>query len=304
MDAYSYYPSKEKIKKLADEIYQKAYSLKYIAEESEDEFMFQRKYAMPFGMIKNKIVRFEPENMPPFYGLYQPVPFGPAPLAVHLPGYGAEVSNCPDVVAAGFNVLALSPLGYWKVSEYDESLKREGDWPVLPDTLLSKGEKGYKEWLTEAAVAVRWALNREEVIDGRVSFFGTSQGGGTSVMMGSIFMGRGTRCVVADEPFLTDFVTADFRGAYDKIKRICENKDDEEIYSTLGLFDTISHAHRMDCPVAVITGGADGVCPPNTADKLYERLPGTKVKYEVKGRGHGYDYEVGAFITAFLKTYG
>lgn len=299
-----FYPEREEIDSWADEIYQKAFSVNFRAELCEDEFITERKYAGAFHMVKNRIVKFTADGLPAFYGLWQPVPFGPAPLAVHTPGYGAELGTHPDTVAQGFNLLTVSPLGYWTPKGLNQALKRDGDWPVLPDTVLSGGERGYRDWLLCAAIGVRWAWEQAEVIPGRVSFYGTSQGGGGSLLLGSVFSHRGCRCVAADEPFLTDFTGADFRGYYSVMKKAFDSCDRASAWRALGLIDTTSHVHRMDYPVMLTAGGSDEVCPADTIKKLHGMLRETRMLYEVKGRGHGYDYEVMPAIWAWLKVYG
>ena len=39
------------------------------------------------------------------------------------------------------------------------------------------------DWLINCALAIRWTQGRTEVIPGRISFFGTSQGGGGSLTL-------------------------------------------------------------------------------------------------------------------------
>ena len=50
----------------------------------------------------------------------------------------------PELVGAGYNVLHVSPLGYSTPTGPDETKKRDGNWPVLPDSALSGGTKGYR----------------------------------------------------------------------------------------------------------------------------------------------------------------
>ncbi|MGD2175757.1 MAG: acetylxylan esterase, partial [Candidatus Brocadiaceae bacterium] len=140
-----------------------------------------------------------------FYCFWQPCPSGRGPLLVHLPGYGSEMSAHPELVADGYNVLHVNPLGHATPQGPDESRRPDGEWPVLPETVRSLGQKGYVEWLTGASAAVLWALDREEVEAGRLGFFGTSQGGGTAMLLASTFRDRHVRAVAADLPFLVNF---------------------------------------------------------------------------------------------------
>ena len=102
---------------------------------------------------------------------------------MHLPGYGHEMSAHPELVAMGYNVLHVSPLGYASPSGPQLGRMRDGIWPVLPETVDSGGEGGYAEWFVDCLVAVGWALGRAEVAAGRLSLFGTSQGGGAALLL-------------------------------------------------------------------------------------------------------------------------
>lgn len=59
---------------------------------------------------------------------------------------------------------------------------------MLPNTALG-APGGYEDWLSDVLLAVRWALERPDVLPDRLSFFGTSQGGGGSLLLASL-LGR------------------------------------------------------------------------------------------------------------------
>ncbi|MAE62138.1 MAG: hypothetical protein CMJ49_12375 [Planctomycetaceae bacterium] len=224
-----------------------------------------------------QFVRFTPAGMSEFYGYWQPAHATPAPLLIHVPGYGAEVNAHPDLAAAGFNILHVNPLGYTTPAGADESKQRDDNWPVLPDTILTHGEAGYRHWLANAAMGARWALDQPQTHDHRISFFGSSQGGGGSLLLASMFKDRGARCVAADVPFLTDFKRALGRGAYELFSQMLSTVDDPDAaWHTTGLIDTLSHVHRLHLPVLLTAGGADGTCPPDTIEDLFAQLPGTR----------------------------
>jgi len=231
----------------------------------------------------------------------------PAPLLVQLPGYGAELSSHWDVASRGYNVLQLSPLGYWTPNGFNESLKKDGNWPVLPDTARTDAKGGYRDWLLDVICAVKWAWKRYNVLENRVSFYGTSQGGGTSLLMGSIFAGRGTSCVCADEPFLTDYPLAAFRGAYGVtvtgIEDAARERGEEAAWRALGFADTICHAHRMNYPVLLTGGGRDDVCPPETVESLFGRLPQTKSYTFLHRHPHGYNTDFIKLACAWFELY-
>ncbi|MDA0748037.1 MAG: acetylxylan esterase, partial [bacterium] len=251
---FKYYPSAEEVDDWVASVWE-------LVEETDcaGEVLNEQGFSHNLGIRHFdgfQYVRFTPEGMDPFYGYWQPALSGPAPLLIHVPGYGAEMSVHPDLVAAGFNVLHVCPLGYSTPEGADESKKRDGAWPVLPDTILSGGEKGYKFWLANVALAARWAMEREEVIPDRVSFLGSSQGGGCALLLASVFRDRGVRCVGADVPYLTNFPLAAGRGAYGLAARTLQGMSDPKAgWRAMGLIDTLSHAHRLTCPVLLVAGG-------------------------------------------------
>lgn len=255
-------------------------------------------------MPNHRYVEFRPEGADPFYGYWQPAVGGPSPLLVHVPGYGAEMSQHPDIVADGYNVLHISPLGYSTPAGADESKMRDGRWPVLPDTLLSGAERGYRDWLRHCLLAIRWAMSQQEVLENRVSFFGTSQGGGGAMLLGSLFRDRGCRCVAADLAFMTGFPLERNRGAYaETVAGVMKMKDPKAGWRTLGFIDTFSHARRLTCPVLLTAGGDDETCPAETIAALFERLPSTRSYTYLEGVGHRYTVEFIPLARAWFRLY-
>ena len=136
------------------------------------------------------------------------------------------------------------------------------------------------------------------VVADRLGFFGTSQGGGTSLLLASILGPEIVRAVAADVPFLTDFVYAPVdehhEGPYAMVgKGVVEHFADNEDYQrrawrALGYVDTISHAHRLTQPVLLTAGGADPICPSATIEKLFNLLPGTRSYTHLSEQEHGY----------------
>lgn len=299
---YQFYPDKADVEKWIAALWEFADHLECGAEILEDNGI--RNSHGPFYMNRNRIVKFSPKGMRPFYGLWQPVLKGPSPLVVHVPGYGAELSLHTDVAGANYNLLQLSPLGYWTPAGLDTSLHTNGTWPVLPRSVDEFDLEGYFGWLTNCILAVKWAWKQSSVNENRVSFFGTSQGGGTALLLGSVFAGKGTRCVAAEEPFLTDYPMADWRGAYQIARNAVETHPNASAaWHALGLVDTISHASRMNYPVMLTLGTADTICPPETVVSLYEKLDTEKLLYSMKDRGHGYQYEFIRLTLAWLSMY-
>jgi cephalosporin-C deacetylase-like acetyl esterase len=248
-------------------------------------------------------VKFTHRDGHVYYGYWQQALSLPAPLLVHVPGYGAEMSSHPDLVAQGYNILHISPLGYSTPDGASSEKRRNNNWPVLPDTILTGGTAGYRLWLLDCLLAIRWALTQPEVIPSRLSFFGTSQGGGGALLLTSLYHGRGVRCVAADLPFLTNFPVAAGRGAYGMVKEPLSVVGDSAGWHAIGLVDTISHAHRLDVPVLLTAAGADSTCPPETIEGLFHRLRGTKSYTYLKDVGHRYTQQFIPLAAAWFRLF-
>ena len=252
-----------------------------------------------------RYVRFTPDGREPFYALWQPAPSQPAPLLVHTPGYGAEISAHPDLVALGFNVLHVNPLGYVTPAGLDTSKMRDGTWPVWPDTALSGGEHGYHEWLTDVLLAITWAQSQDAVLPERLSFFGTSQGGFASLVLGSLYSGRGARCVAADVP-ATNFLLhkpPTEEGVNPLFDYIAHMDNPAEGWRAVGFIDPASHVHRLTMPVLLTAGADDDVCPAATIEALFGELPGTRALCCLDSQGHGYTQEFITLAGSWFRLY-
>ena len=130
---------------------------------------------------------------------------------------------------------------------------------------------------------------------------GPSQGGTSPEL--SIFRDHGTRCVAADEPFLTNYPLSNFRGAYDCTRAGFDGISYEQGWYNLGFTDTLCHTHRMKYPVLLTLGTADIVCPPETIMSLYKRLDTDKMLFSMKDRGHGHQFEFVRHVMTWLQLY-
>jgi len=228
-----------------------------------------------------------------FYGFWQPaLSGGPAPLLVHLPGYGAEMSAHPELVTAGFNVLHINPLGYNTPDGPDASKRPQGEWPVLPDTAATFGEHGYRDFLRHALLATRWAQALACVQADRLGVFGSSQGGGTALLTASLLNDRGMKAVAADVTALTNYplvheLGVDGSYTHFALKDVTEQRL-PDAWRALGYVDTLSHAHRLTMPVLLTGAGLDTNTPIPSIRSLFDNLPGTRSYTEIAGQQHRY----------------
>ena len=301
---FSYYPSVADIdgwiKEMWDETQIGGSTAKILDKNGFDAHLANNHNANYF-----RYVEFSRDGKRPFYGYWQPAMSTPAPLIIHVPGYGAEISFHPEFVAAGNNVLHICPQGYVTPDGPDVSLQVDNFWPVLPNTVKGKEDSGYRAWLLDCMAAITWCIGLPQVLEDRISFIGTSQGGGGSLLLASIYKEKGARCVCADVPFLTNFPLADFRGGYMMAKEAFDHAPDEQAaWRNVGYIDTLSHAHRLTMPVMLTSGEKDDTCPPDTIESLFDKLTGTKSYTQVKGMGHCYSREMMQLSLSWFRMFG
>ena len=123
------YPDAKGVDKWCDSLLAEADSLKFKARVLNQDG-YSRVLA-PHHNRGNTFVEFTGRSFDTFYGYWQPAYAQTvAPLLIHVPGYGAEMSAHPELVSRGFNVLHVNPQGYMTPEGHDSSKLVDGDWPV------------------------------------------------------------------------------------------------------------------------------------------------------------------------------
>ena len=295
------YPRPEEIHAWCDEITEKS-AARSVDVRPLDVPQYTHQLGVPHT-AGNHYLAFQTDERT-FYGYWQPASAGPAPVLFHVPGYGAEMSAHPGLVAEGFNVLHINPLGYCTPEgPVDPQLA----WPVMPDSVKTHGRAGYVDWLSDAVLAATWALGEAGVEPSRFGFFGSSQGGGTALLLASIFRDRGVRAVSADVPYLTNYPLMHEQedwGAYHAcFDAMPTPEGTAEEWRALGFIDTLSHAHRLTVPTLLTAGDEDTVTPAVSIESLFEALPGTRSYTLLSGHGHGYTAPFIALARAWFKLY-
>ena len=303
-EAAPYYPGREEIDAWAVRL-----RMKTEAVSVEGVLLEDMPVRVPFGnspnTLVNRYVRFTADDgRRPFYGYWQPALNTPAPLLINLPGYGSSISMHPQLSDLGFHILHISPLGYvTPQGTVSELALPDGNWPVLPNTAVGL-PGGYEDWLSDCLLAIRWARAQPDVLPDRLSLFGTSQGGGGSLLLASVLGAENVRCVCADLPFLTDFPRTELRGAaYSLLRPVYGAVPHGDFWRRLGCIDTISHAHRLTMPVMLSAGGADDTCPRETIEHLFQLLPNTKQYTFLEHQVHTHSRSSMYLFAAWLRMY-
>ena len=304
------YPTREEVDEWCEAVFRRGAASS--AEPKVSKWVFgSDPHVASRGNDKECLLEFPSAKGGSFHCFWQPALTGPSPVVFHLPGYGAEFSAHPELVAAGFHVMHINPHGYNTPTGWPEGVDLANPLgtqrTVFPDTVTSFGKRGYVEWLTDACVAVRWARAQPEVQSDRYGFFGTSQGGGTSLLLGSIHADEGCRAVAADQAFLTNFPRFHSRenetGWVLQILKTIPEEDLPKAWHTLGLVDTLSHAHRLTMPVYLGAGSADTLISPDLVEPLFGRLEGTRCYAVLKDQSHGYTNVFKQMAAAWFRCY-
>ncbi len=301
----SFYPTPDELSAWIDEIWKTARETPVTVERIEDGLAAMNPYFfVGHTLWKSRFYKFSPQGRDPFYVYWQPVENGPAPLCTHLPGYGCEINSHPDTVSRGFNVLEVAP---WGMVTPDGFTPKRDQVSVLPETIRSLAKDGYFYWFADCIQAVLWAWQQPETLQDRVSFYGTSQGGGTALLLASLFRDHGVRCVAADVPFLTNFKLAGNHGAYSMVaqpvQETAAQHGEAAAWKSLGYVDTICHAHRLTMPVLLTSGTTDELVPEETVNSLFEILPKSRCYMDIEGRSHGFTPEFIHLAWAWMRLY-
>lgn len=302
-NAFSNYPSPTEIDHWATGISAKSQTIKIKGTALENQ-PIHIEFGNSPNALQNRFIKFDSDGRRrTFYGYWQPAFNTPAPLLINLPGYGGYISMHPQLADMGYHILHISPLGYVTPSGADSSMAApDGNWPVLHNTVTGN-PGGYEDWLTDCLLAIQWASKRPEVLPSRLSLYGTSQGGGTALLLASI-LGEEVRCVCADLPFLTNFPVSGLRGdAYGILNQYYRTIPEDLFWNRLGYIDTLSHVHRLKVPVMLSAGGNDNVCPPNTIESLFSKLTCTKQYTCLKNGIHIHSRESMVLFGAWLRLF-
>lgn len=242
----------------------------------------------------------------------------PVPVLFHFHGYqgqGPDWSENLKFLAAGYGVVAMDVRGQAGQSQ---------DWGKF-DGITVKGQviRGmvsgpenlfYKDVYLDVYQLIEIIANLDFVDQKRLVSYGASQGGALALVAAAL--SSHISKTLAIYPFLSDFKRVLELGnnseAYDELFRYFKFSDpfhetEEEVLRTLAYIDVKNLAHLISCPVAIVTGLEDGVCPPSTQFAIYNRLEVEKEMkilseyahdaMHVKVNDYVYDYLIG---TCFL----
>lgn len=138
--------------------------------------------------------------------------------------------------------------------------------------------------------------------------YGASQGGALALVAAAL--NPKIKKTASIYPFLSDFKRilelGDNSEPYNELFRYFKFSDpfhetEEQFLLSLSYIDIKNMAHRITCPVAMVTGLEDDICPPSTQFAIYNRLEGEKEMKILPEYGHdAMHVKVNDYIYDFL----
>lgn len=203
-------------------------------------------------------------------------------------------SCCLNYVAAGFAVVCLDVRGQAGKS-IDGGVYKGITVKGQVIRGMEEGPKHlfYKDVYLDVYQCIEIISKLDRIDSNKMYTYGASQGGALALIGASIHP-KITGCV-AIYPFLSDFKRilelGDQAEPYNELFRYFKFKDpfhdtEENILKNLSYIDVKNFVHFLNCPVKMITGLQDDVCPPSTQFAIYNRIPTKKEIYLLPEYGH------------------
>ncbi|HEM6339180.1 TPA: alpha/beta fold hydrolase [Streptococcus suis] len=221
----------------------------------------------------------------------------PVPVLFYFHGYqgqGPDWTELLKFVAAGFGVVAMDVRGQAGHSQdhgHFDGMTVKGQ--VIRGMLQGPDHLFYKDVYLDVYQLVEIIASLDFVDKKRLVSYGGSQGGALALVAAALNQRIGK--TVAIYPFLSDFKRVLELGntseAYDELFRYFKFSDpfhetEDAVLQTLSYIDVKNLAHLITCPVAMVTGLEDSVCPPSTQFAIYNRLAGPREMKIMPDYGH------------------
>ncbi|HFU4459350.1 TPA: acetylxylan esterase [Streptococcus suis] len=219
------------------------------------------------------------------------------PVLFYFHGYqgqGPDWSELLKYTAVGIGVVAMDVRGQAGRSQdlgCFEGITVKGQ--VIRGMVQGPNHLFYKDVYLDVYQLIRLVSGFAEVDANRLMSYGASQGGALALIAAALYPNLSK--TVSIYPFLSDFKRVLELGnnseAYDELFRYFKYSDpfhetESKMLDTLSYIDIKNFASMIKCPVAMVTGLEDSVCPPSTQFAVYNRLQVEKQMKILPDYGH------------------
>jgi cephalosporin-C deacetylase-like acetyl esterase len=213
-----------------------------------------------------------------------------------LPGYSYgtsppdENSLVPHAITMSINVHGNRPDAPY--------INPTGKNDYIVDEIDDPGRYVYRRIAAHCLRALQVLSKQPEADGASLATSGMSQGATLALILAA--QEPRVRNCFADMPFLSDVETAlsiSNATVYRKLRAYLDAHSDRraELLDTLKLFDPLTHASRIACPVWLTAGGRDPSVIPATVESVYERLASRVKVYQLfSDAGHVFVPEMSA----------
>jgi cephalosporin-C deacetylase len=234
---------------------------------------------------------------------------GPYPALMLLPGYISEPVIPRDWAKLGYAAFAVAPRGKLRSNQ-----RFNPGYPgLLVHNIVDPNTYGYRGFYIDAVRAVDAVLTRPEVDADRVGLHGSSQGGALTITTAALLPDVVT-CGAAGAPYLCGFMDSaklTHSYPYEEINEYLRDHPDHErrVAESVGYYDGINFAPKIQAPMLVYIGLEDDVCPPETGFAVHDAMRCEKdlLTYERCGHDAGFFWagqKVEEFLARHLKPVG
>lgn len=221
----------------------------------------------------------------------------PVPVIFYFHGYQGQSPDWSEnlkFTASGYGVVCMDVRG-----QAGKSIDR-GDFDgitvkgqVIRGAVSGRDHLFFKNVYLDVYQLIEIIASLDKVDEKQLFSYGASQGGALALVAAAL--NPRIQKTVSIYPFLSDFKRilelGNLAEPYDELFRYFKYSDpfhetEDRFLAALSYIDVKNMAHRIQCPVHMITGLEDIICPPSTQFAIYNRLTSTKDIQILPDYGH------------------
>lgn len=231
----------------------------------------------------------------------------PCPVVVHFHGGGGHRGYPVDYlhwIMNGYAVISMDFRQQGGLTGSNTSMMRCGASSFAIMNILDyRSYHLYHSW-TDCLLSLRIAEQFEEMDESNIVLTGTSQGGGTALVMAALRPDLVKICLSAVPSYCwwerRIFIRSACAG--DISQFLVKHPDKEEtVYNTMSYYDVINFVDRIKCPVLMSCGMKDPATPPDCVYAAYNKITSEKHMQNFSAGGHSLEPSTKEFWLRSLK---